>query len=93
MWADSLFTIDRFGGSVDAGRFLSKGEIALRNIELVRPGVNIVLDRDGRGNFDIYSSAAPADTAATPQGAVVVPPFSLDHLPLWNLAKYDISMP
>ncbi len=79
VWADSLFTIDRFGGSVDAGRFLSKGEIALRNIELVRPGVNIVLDRDGRGNFDIYSSAAPADTAATPQGAVVVPPFSLDH--------------
>ena len=38
-----------------------------------------MLDRDGRGNFDIYSSAAPADTAATPQGAVVVPPFSLDH--------------
>lgn len=52
-WTDSLITFDRMTGALNISRLL-KGEIALHNVEIVRPGVNIVLDADGRGNFAIY---------------------------------------
>lgn len=77
-WADTLLVVDRFSGAVDLWRLLSKGEVALRDVELVRPGVNIVLDRDGRGNFDIYQAAEAADTTET-DSPLVVPPVSINH--------------
>ncbi|MDE6612072.1 MAG: hypothetical protein K2K22_05870, partial [Muribaculaceae bacterium] len=77
-WADTLLVVDRFSGAVDLWRLLSKGEVALRDVELVRPGVNIVLDRDGRGNFDIYQAAEAADTTEN-DGPMVVPPVSINH--------------
>lgn len=74
-WRDSLFSLDRFYGTIDLGALLSRGEIALRNVELQRPAVNIVISRSGKGNFDIYesgdSTAAPDDTP------VLIPPFSI----------------
>ncbi len=54
-WTDSLLTLDRLTGSLNIAKVL-KGEIALQNVEIVRPGVNIVLDASGRGNFAIYKS-------------------------------------
>ncbi|MCM1067187.1 MAG: hypothetical protein NC418_06415 [Muribaculaceae bacterium] len=77
VWADTLLVLDRFGGSVDVGALLRRGEIAVRNVELVRPGVNIVLDRRGIGNFDIYSAAS--DTAAQSTARSPIPPFSVDR--------------
>lgn len=62
VYADTLLTVESFQGDVDVLRFLTKGEIALGNVEFVRPGMNIVLDKNGKGNFDIYSSSADDDS-------------------------------
>lgn len=74
-YADSLFTLDRFDGVVDVGALLARGEISVRNVELVRPGLNIVLNSGGTANFDIYHST---DTVVAEQSeSTVIPPFSI----------------
>lgn len=75
-YSDTLFTLDSFRGALDLGALLKRGEIGVRNVELLRPGLNIVLDHRGRGNFDIY--AAEADTVAD-DSKTVIPPFSISH--------------
>lgn len=72
-YADTLFTIGAFRGAVDLQPLLTRGEIAVGDVALVRPSMNIVIDRHGKGNFDIYKSAE--DT--TDNGSLVIPPFSI----------------
>ncbi|MDE6206368.1 MAG: hypothetical protein K2M55_00995, partial [Muribaculaceae bacterium] len=74
-YADSLFSLDAFDGAIDLG-LLRKGEIGLRNVELLRPAVNIVIARNGRGNFDIYH---PNDTLPDGDEPLEIPPFSISH--------------
>lgn len=75
-WRDSLFSLDRFYGTVDLGAFLARGEIAIRDVEFLRPALNIVIGHEGIGNFDIYKP----DTAAVNDGtAAVIPPFSISR--------------
>lgn len=78
VWSDSLLSFDSFYGSVDIGALLSRGEIALKDVELVRPALNIVLDADGRGNFDIVKPSQQ-DTTASASTATVIPPLSISH--------------
>lgn len=75
-YSDTLFTLGRFTGSLDLGALLTRGEIGVRDVELLRPGLNIVLDSRGRGNFDIYK-AAP-DTTESSAGTPI-PPFSISR--------------
>lgn len=75
-YTDTLFTLRRFDGGVDLLPLFTRGEIAVGDVELVRPALNIVLDSKGRGNFDIYR-AAEADTADT--APLVIPPFSISR--------------
>ena len=75
-YSDTLFTLDSFRGALNLGALLKRGEIGVRNVELLRPGLNIVLDHRGRGNFDIYE--AEEDTVAD-DSKTVIPPFSISH--------------
>lgn len=75
-YSDTLFTLQRFDGGVDLLPLLTRGEIAVGDVKLVRPALNIVLDREGRGNFDIYRAA---DGEADDTDAVVIPPFSISR--------------
>lgn len=79
-WRDSLFSLDRFYGTVDLAALLAKGEFAIRDVELIRPALNIVLDSHGRANFDIYRS----DTTAADESVTIIPPFSIRH---FNIAE------
>lgn len=75
-YSDTLLTLDRMVASVDLGALGTRGEIAIREVELLRPAVNIVLDRSGRGNFDIYNSQS--DTTDT-DTTFIMPPVSVRH--------------
>ncbi len=75
-YADTLFTLRRFDGGVDLLPLLTRGEIAVGNVELVQPALNIVLDSKGRGNFDIYR---PSESESDGTDAVVIPPFSISR--------------
>lgn len=57
-FADSLITFDRLRAAVDVGKLLTTREIYISDVELVGPGVNVVLDNRGRGNFDIFGTSA-----------------------------------
>lgn len=74
-YADTLLSLGSMRASVNLGALLTKGEIAVHDVELVRPAVNIVLDQAGRGNFDIYS-AAP-DTIEAESSPIALPAISV----------------
>lgn len=73
-FADTLMSMEKLSAGIDLSRLLRRGEIALTDVELVRPELNIVLGPDGSSNFDIYSSA-PDTTSST--GPTIIPPFSI----------------
>lgn len=79
VWADSILSIDHFRGAVNVSKLLSKGAIDLHHVEIDGLGVNIVLDRSGRGNFDIYTS-----TDTTTSGKTTLPAISIDHFDFVN---------
>lgn len=83
-YADSLFTLDRFDGTVDIGALLARGEISVRNVSLHRPGINIVLDAAGHGNFDIYASTDTDSTSIESDTPAAVPPFSIGNFSIIN---------
>lgn len=74
-WRDSLFSVERFSGAVDVLALFRSGEIALKDVEIVRPAANIVIAGNGIGNFDIYSAA---DTVAD-ETPIVIPPLSINR--------------
>lgn len=77
-YADTLLTFDRMTASVNVAKYLAKGEIALRDVAIVRPGVNIVIAGDSINNFDIYKSApdtVPSEASA-PMAAISINHFA-----------------
>ena len=77
-YADTLMQFDRLSAAVNVAELL-KGRIALKNVELLRPGINIVLGPDGSSNFDIYHTVPDTINADT---VTVIPPFSIDRFAL-----------
>ncbi len=78
-YADTLLTLDSFFGDVDLAPLLSDGEIALGDVVFTRPAMNIVFDREGRANFDIYNAAVDSiegDATAT----TAIPPFCIRRI-------------
>lgn len=69
-YADTLLTLDAFRGDVDVLAFITKGKIAVGDVELVRPGVNIVFDSEGRANFDIYKASEDTTSSEIPQFSI-----------------------
>ena len=76
-YADTLFRLESFEGRVDVGALLAHGEIALRDVVLRRPGLNLVLDGSGRGNFDIYRASGDSVPESDDGSPAVLPPFSI----------------
>ena len=77
-YADTLLTFDRFAGAVALDRLISKGEIALRDVVLRGPAVNIVVASDSVYNFDLMASG----TDDTDDSPTLIPPFSIDRFRL-----------
>lgn len=75
-YADTLLTLSSLRAGVNLGALLARGEIAVRDVEIVRPAVNIVLDSRGRGNFDIYASAPDTADSTSP---TVLPAITVKH--------------
>lgn len=73
-YTDTLFTLRSFRGDVNLLKLVTQGEIALGNVELVSPGLNIVLDKKGRGNFDIYTGETSDEDDTAP---LIIPSFSI----------------
>lgn len=75
-YADTLFVLDSFEGGINLGAIINRGELAFDDVTLGGAGLNIVLDSEGRGNFDIYHSSDTTVTASddTP---LAIPPFSI----------------
>lgn len=77
-YADTLLRFDHFSGAIGLDKMLSRGEIALRDVVLRGPEVNIVVASDSVCNYNLLA-AAPEDTTET---AAVVPPFSINRFSL-----------
>lgn len=77
-WADSLLFIEHFSGALDLGALLHN-EIALHRVKVVRPGMNIVLSPQGKGNFDIYASSSPVPEVSKSPEKISIPAISIDH--------------
>lgn len=76
-YADTLLSLGSLRAGINLGSMLTDGTIAVHDIEIVRPEINIVLDRSGRGNFDIVAADT---TAASGQTAAVMPAVSIKRL-------------
>lgn len=75
-YADTLLTVDRLNGGMDLHAYFADNEIVLHTIDIVGAGVNIVLDAEGHGNFDIYNSDSGPDTTAINMPKIVLDRFS-----------------
>ena len=73
-YADTVVTFEHFSGAIAIDRFLTKKEIALRDVILRGPEVNIVIASDSLVNYDLL--VLPPDTTET---ASEIPAFSIDH--------------
>lgn len=71
--ADSLLSIRSFSGSVNVVKLLA-GEIALHDVTIDRPAVNLVQVNDSVANYDIFPTSEEADTASS----VFVPKISIN---------------
>lgn len=78
LYADTLCRFDRFEGAIDLAS-LARGNIAIQDVSILRPGVNIVLADEGVNNFDIVPPSDSTDTDDTP---AMIPPLSLKRFSL-----------
>lgn len=90
-WSDSLLTFDHFEGKLNVGALLSKGEIALNDIELVGAGLNVVYAYDGNANYNIYNSTnlseqknGVEDELQVAADSQKIPSLSLNHFAFIN---------
>ncbi len=74
-YADTVITFDSFSGAIGLDRLIRKGEIALSDVVLRGPAINIVIASDSLYNYDLLA-AAPQDTT---ESASEIPPFSIDR--------------
>lgn len=90
-YADSLLSIGHMRAGIDIGALAGRGEIALHDMEIVRPGINVVFAQDGTGNFNIYENAP--DTAEI-ESTTPLPSFSVRRLAILEpraIRYYDAS--
>lgn len=62
--ADSLLSLERFSGGINILELL-RGRIALYDVDVVRPAVNVVQATPELSNFDIFPPSEPDTTAVT----------------------------
>ncbi len=72
--ADTLLTVNRFSGGINVGE-LTLGNIALYDVIIDRPRLNLVVASDSIDNFSIIP---PSDTTST-GGSTVIPPLSINR--------------
>ncbi len=79
LYGDTLFCASNLAGRIDLGAILGKGEIALRDVSITRPEINIVIAGNDINNFNIYHSESE-DT----ESANITPPFSINRFEILN---------
>lgn len=57
-YSDTLLTLDYMSGALDLKRFMANNEISLHDVVIRRPGVNMVIAHNGKGNYEIVNSKA-----------------------------------
>lgn len=72
--ADTLLTVNRFSGGINVGE-LTLGNIALYDVIIDHPRLNLVVASDSIDNFSIIP---PSDTTST-GGTTVIPPLSINR--------------
>ncbi len=72
--ADTLLTVNRFSGGINVGE-LTLSNIALYDVIIDRPRLNLVVASDSIDNFSIIP---PSDTTST-GGSTVIPPLSINR--------------
>lgn len=72
--ADTLLTVNRFSGGINVGE-LTLGNIALYDVIIDHPRLNLVVASDSVDNFSIIP---PSDTTST-GGTTVIPPLSINR--------------
>lgn len=77
-YADSLLNLDYMSGSLDIKRLILANELSLHDVVLKGLGVNIVIDHDGKANYDILN--LPSDT--TKSSKTKIPGFRIDRFAL-----------
>ncbi len=79
VYSDSLLSVRHFEGTVDIGKFLTDGEIALHNVLIESPSANIVIAREGSSNYDIYAPGYAADETSGNTDELMIPAISINH--------------
>lgn len=82
--ADTLLTVRGFSGGVNLAQ-LPLGRIALYDVVIDRPMINLVSVNDSVANFNIIPPSEP-DTAAAP---VIIPDFSIDRFAIVNAETFS----
>ncbi|MDE5841214.1 MAG: hypothetical protein K2H49_09875, partial [Muribaculaceae bacterium] len=77
-YADSLLTLDYMAGSLNLKRLLMDNELSLHDVILRGLGVNLVIARNGKANYDVIN--IPADTVAPAENRL--PGFRIDRFAL-----------
>lgn len=80
-YADSLLTLDYMAGSLDIKRLIVGNELSLHDVVLRGLGVNLVIAKNGKANYDIIS--LPADTAGT----------SREKMPGFRINRFALERP
>lgn len=80
--ADSLMSIGHFNGSIDLLK-IAGGEIALHDVLIDRPRINLLQVNDSVANFNIIQPSAPDDTTKS-----VIPDISINHFAITNARPF-----
>lgn len=78
-YADSLLTLDYMTGSLDIKRLLADNELSMHNVVLRGLGVNLVIARDGKANYEIVKTQT-TDTVSSSNSTM--PAFRIDRFSL-----------
>jgi hypothetical protein len=78
--ADTLLTLEKFHGGINAFALLGN-KLALSDVILTAPQVNIVMAKGGVNNFDIYTST---DTTSTDTTKTELPEIELNRFAIEN---------
>ncbi len=79
-----LFATEKFQVDVNLGDILFGDQLRVKGISLIRPVVNVKVNKDGKANYDI--AIPSADTTTTEEGGEFS--FGIDH---WELVDADIT--
>ncbi len=78
-WADTLLTIDHFGGGINISALLAN-RIELHDVVFDRPGINIATLNDSISNYLVYPTSEESDTTS----ATSIPQISINHFRIDN---------